>query len=86
MASTNQELSDDLNPEYLLNCINIELIKQIAAGEIDVAQLAQQSLEGRGMDINGEWIGFNNAKEYWNKLNNKQRKNNNENIKNWKYS
>lgn len=53
------QISDDLNPAFILSGTNINLLVQIANGEIDMQELAKRVLEGRGLDINGAFAGFN---------------------------
>lgn len=53
------QISDDLNPAFILSGTNINLLVQIANGELDMQELAKRVLEGRGLDINGAWVGFN---------------------------
>lgn len=53
------ELPDDLNPKYLFNGIATDLLVGILSGAIDCKELAKQQLENRGLDNNGDWVGFN---------------------------
>ena len=53
------ELPDDLNPEYMLQCTDAALLTKIASAEIDVKQLATDELEARGLDpLTGKFKGF----------------------------
>ena len=54
---------DDLNPKYLFTGIATVLLAQIAKKEIDPLKLACKELSERGLDLNGNWIGFANSKE-----------------------
>ncbi len=65
-AETNINLSDDKNPKYMLQGVDTELIIGIIEGRIDPLQLAKDQLASRGLDMNGEWIGFAKAKEQFN--------------------
>lgn len=58
-----QEKSDELNPDFLFNGTYIQLLSRIAKGEIDAKQLAKQELANRGLDIGGQWVGFDEAKK-----------------------
>ena len=50
--------SDDQNPNYLFSVTSNDLLGAIVRGEIDVIELAKKSLENRGIDENGKWVGF----------------------------
>ena len=52
------EIADDLNPAFILSNIPTSLLSQIVKGEINVKELAMRTLEGRGQDTDGKWIGF----------------------------
>ncbi|MCX6222462.1 MAG: hypothetical protein NTZ69_15935 [Bacteroidia bacterium] len=58
-----QKMSDELNPDFLFNGTYSQLLSRIAKGEIDAKQLAKQELANRGLDINGQWVGFDEAKK-----------------------
>ena len=51
--------SDELNPIYLFRLTHTELLTAIANGIIDAKEVAKQELKMRGLDLNGNWIGFN---------------------------
>lgn len=53
-----EELPDDLNPQFLFCCIATDLLTKIVNGEIDPRELAWNELRNRGLDMNGKWIGF----------------------------
>jgi len=50
--------SDDLNPIYLFHGIANDLLVAIVKGQIDPIELASKVLKNRGLNIEGEWIGF----------------------------
>ena len=56
-------LSDDINPKYIFNGIATVLLTQIVKKEIDPLKLACKELINRGLDIDGQWIGFEKSKE-----------------------
>lgn len=56
--STQNKISDELNPELLFNQTYTELLVKIANGEIDAVELAKQQLKNRGLNADGKWIGF----------------------------
>jgi len=52
------EIADELNPIFILQGINKDLLLEIAHGNIDVLQLAITELANRGLNLKGEWVGF----------------------------
>ena len=58
----NHEISDELNPAFLFSTTWTALLTQIAKGEIDANFYARKELANRGLDLNGNWIGFEAAK------------------------
>ncbi len=53
---------DDLkNPAYLFSCTATSLLLAIADGLIDPVRLAHEQLANRGLDENGQWVGFEEA-------------------------
>lgn len=50
--------SDDLNPQYLFSLTANDLLVAIMKGQIDPVELASKELKNRGLNIEGEWIGF----------------------------
>jgi hypothetical protein len=64
MSDKNNQLPDDLNPEFLFNGTANKLLSQIIKGQIDPVLLAKQQLANRGLDSEGKWIGFTKAKKH----------------------
>lgn len=52
------ELPDELNPRYLFSLTATKLLVQIVINEIDAKQLAKQELQNRGLNSEGNWVGF----------------------------
>lgn len=50
--------SDDLNPRYLFQGIATDLLVAIVKKQIDPVELANKELANRGLNKNGEWVGF----------------------------
>ncbi|HHT9079207.1 TPA: hypothetical protein ACT5CJ_001987 [Flavobacterium psychrophilum] len=50
--------SDDQNPIYMFSLTPNDLLGAIVRGEIDPVELAKQTLENRGLDKKGNWVGF----------------------------
>ena len=46
-----------------LQLFRSDLLAAIARGEIDLNHLAKVELASRGLNSNGEWIGFEKARE-----------------------
>ncbi len=61
--TTTPALNDDLNPAFLFSGIFTELLSKIAKGEIDANQIARQELANRGLNTDGKWVGFVEAKK-----------------------
>jgi len=57
-SKTLQELPDELNQDYIFSLTFNELLVKIANGEIDAIELAKIQLSNRGLNENGEWVGF----------------------------
>jgi len=53
-----EELRDDENPEYLFSTTWTSLLVKIAKGQVDAERLARIELANRGLNLNGNWIGF----------------------------
>lgn len=52
------ELDDDKNPAYLFTGIHTELLIKALSGEINLQELAKKEMANRGLDHDGNWIGF----------------------------
>ena len=63
--SSDTEFADELNPQFIFTLTHTELLIKILKGEINMYELAKKEMENRGLDINGNWVGFqNNNIEY----------------------
>jgi len=51
-------IADELNPAFVFTLTFTELLKDIASGKINAQELAKRELETRGLDIDGNWVGF----------------------------
>jgi hypothetical protein len=56
-------VSDLQNPTFLFSCIATDLLLAITSGLIDPVQLAHEQLANRGLDADGQWAGFDRARE-----------------------
>lgn len=54
---------DNLNPQFIFQMTYTKLLVRIARGEIDATELAINELAQRGLDLNGQWVGFEKAKK-----------------------
>ena len=50
--------------EYL-QTLPTDLLRALACGEIDAQEVAAKLMAGRGLDQEGEWVGFSNAAKVW---------------------
>ena len=58
-------IKDELNPDLMLQGIATELLVKAARREIDLTQLARQELANRGLNQQGQWVGFDQANAIW---------------------
>jgi len=63
METQKEQLSDELNPRFIFSLTYTELLIKAINGEIDLVQLAKAELANRGLDKNGQWVGFEEAKK-----------------------
>ena len=59
-------IPDEFNPKFIFNTTNTELLVQVLKGEIDPMRLVKEQLVQRGVDENGFWVGFAEAKRIHN--------------------
>lgn len=59
--ATNGTLSDERNPIFILSSTHSDLLADVVAGKIDLLELAKRELANRGLNYNGEWVGFKKA-------------------------
>ena len=59
------EMTDDQNPKYMFQGMNVKLLVQIASGKINAKEYAKYEMQNLGFGKNGEWIGFPEAKKLW---------------------
>jgi len=62
------ELGDDENPKFLFSLTDTKLLLAIAKDKLDAVDLARQELANRGLGSHGQWIGFKQAKNFWNHI------------------
>lgn len=41
----------------------VKVLAAVARGEIDLNRIAREELANRGLGLNGEWVGFNRARQ-----------------------
>ena len=54
-------LHDEENPDFLFSTTWNSLLVKIAKGQVDAEFYARKELANRGLDLNGNWIGFEAA-------------------------
>ena len=64
--SMNDIIKDELNPKFIFTGINTALLVKVLKGEIDLIRLVKEQLTQRGLDENGFWVGFAEAKKIHN--------------------
>jgi len=58
MSETITRTRDEVNPDYMFQSTNVELLASAMQGKIDLNALAWRELRCRGLDEYGNWIGF----------------------------
>ena len=56
---------DETNPAFLYQGTSAPLLLAIAAGLIDPVDAARRELANRGLDADGQWVGFPEARRIW---------------------
>jgi len=54
---------DELNPDFLFQGTTTDLLLAAASGMIDPVMFARRELANRGLDANGQWVGFDRARK-----------------------
>lgn len=54
---------DDDNPSYIFSLTSNRLLSEAIKGDFDLIYLVRRELANRGLDSNGKWIGFDEAKK-----------------------
>ena len=54
---------DDENPSYIFSLTSNRLLSEAIKGDFDLIYLVRKELANRGLDSNGKWIGFEEAKK-----------------------
>jgi len=62
MEKESETMKDDLNPKFIFSGTHTDLLVQVVKGKIDLMKLAREQLADRGVDENGLWVGFDEAK------------------------
>jgi len=53
---------DDDNPSFIFSLTSNQLLSEAIKGDFDLIYLVRRELANRGLDSNGRWVGFNEAK------------------------
>jgi len=59
-------MTDETNPNFLFSGIHTELLVKATKGEIDLQDLAKKEMISRGLNKNGQWVGFEQSQIIWN--------------------
>jgi hypothetical protein len=62
-GAMNGTISDDANPLFAFSTMPTELIVNFVKGVYDIDYFLRSELAQRGLNINGQWIGFEAAKK-----------------------
>jgi len=63
MSNENTNRPDDQVAEYVFQTIHSSILADIVNGKEDATMLAAKQLASRGLDKNGNWVGFDKADE-----------------------
>jgi hypothetical protein len=63
IASVTGIISDENNPLFAFSTMSTELLTAFAKKKYDIDFFLRNELANRGLNINGQWIGFNAAKK-----------------------
>jgi hypothetical protein len=55
--------SDELDPRYIFNMTATQLLTEALNGEVDIEYMVRRELANRGLDKEGKWVGFQQARE-----------------------
>jgi hypothetical protein len=53
------ELLDEYNPIHIFSLVKNDLLCAAVNGELDLLELAKETLASRGLNANNQWVGFN---------------------------
>ena len=54
---------DDENPSYIFSLTSNRLLSEAIKGDFDLIYLIRREMANRGLDSNGKWVGFDEAKK-----------------------
>jgi hypothetical protein len=57
-AASDGSVADDKNPVFMLQMVHSDLLVGILRHDFDVVELAKYELKMRGLNQQGEWVGF----------------------------
>jgi hypothetical protein len=58
-----QRCKDAENPQFIFSMTDTQLLIDVIKGTIDINQLAKIELANRGLNMDGAWVGFKQARE-----------------------
>lgn len=62
-AAEEGTIPDAQNPLHILQGTDVRLLTQIANRQLDMVALARHELQQRGLNNEGKWVGFAEAKK-----------------------
>ena len=63
MKKQDEVLLDEQNSAFIFSQTHTELLVKTLKGEIDLLKLIKKALINRGLNDEGQWVGFENAKK-----------------------
>lgn len=64
-AAEEGSIPDEQNPVSVLQTFSTELLLKIAMKELNMKSFAAHELKSRGLDKEGQWVGFPKAEAIW---------------------
>lgn len=58
-------MKDKKNPEFAFQTMDTELLLKFASGEVDAMKMIKKEIANRGLNKDGEYVGFRQAEKVW---------------------
>ncbi|MDI1355348.1 MAG: hypothetical protein PSX36_10540 [bacterium] len=63
MTKDYESRADDINPRFIFSLTATALLVEALRGDFDIKQLIRRELANRGLNTEGNWVGFDQAKK-----------------------
>ena len=61
MTKDYENRADDINPRFIFSTTSTALLLEALRGDFDLKQLVRRELANRGLNSEGNWVGFDKA-------------------------